>query len=44
MIRNDPLFSTRERSLFADFERVDGDELGLPGEDEADEELLPQIL
>jgi len=41
---NDPLFSTRERSLFADFERVDGDELGLPGEDEADEELLPQIL
>ena len=41
---NDMLFGGRDGSLFADFERVDGDEFGLIGEEDTDEQLLPQIL
>jgi hypothetical protein len=41
---NDPLFGGRDRSVFADFEDVDGDEFNLIGDEEADEELLPEIL
>jgi hypothetical protein len=44
-LRMTPLFGGRDRSLFVDFARVDdGDAFNLIGDEEADEELLLEIL